>query len=102
MRLILILSIAFSLISCKNKTKKENDEVAASTEEIAELSDNSLIIRGGEHFKSLRQVNCGGDSAEASWSPDGSQLIFQSDYSEWRRECEQMFIMNADQAFEHS
>lgn len=102
MRFTLILSLACLLISCKNEPKKESDEAITSTEEVAELSDNSLIFPGEDHFKSLRQVTFGGDNAEAYWSPDGSQLIFQSNYSEWGLECDQMFIMDADESFEDS
>ena len=36
-----------------------------------------------KHFKNIHQITYGGNNAEAYWSPDGKQLIFQSDYSKW-------------------
>lgn len=103
MRYFLITFIVFSLFSCKNQNKQQDlDE--ASTEEVSESSEDiSLIFPGEEkYFKSLRQVTFGGDNAEAYWSPDGSKLIFQSNYAEWGLECDQMFIMDADESFEDS
>ena len=44
------------------------------------------------HLKNLRQVTFGGENAEAYWSPDGKQLIFQS-----AREgvpCDQEFVFD--------
>lgn len=103
MRFILIFSLAAIMVSCKNEVKNE-DQTAEINTEVSESSDeNSLIFPGEEKFfKSLRQVTFGGDNAEAYWSPDGSQIIFQSNYTEWGLECDQMFIMNADESFEDS
>lgn len=100
MRYFLIFSLALLMVNCKSTTK--NDEAINSTEEVAENDDNSLIFPGEDHFKSLRQVTFGGDNAEAYWSPDGSKIIFQSNYSEWGVECDQMFIMDANESFENS
>src|SRR5258708_4745023 len=46
------------------------------------------------HFADLVQLTHGGQNAEAYWSPDGKRLIFQSTRD--GRECDQMYIMNAD------
>src|SRR6266404_4832724 len=46
------------------------------------------------HFDNLQQLTHGGQNAEAYWSPDGKRLIFQSTRD--GRECDQMYIMNAD------
>ncbi len=34
------------------------------------------------HLTEVRQLTFGGENAEAYWSPDGSELIFQSNSSE--------------------
>ncbi len=44
------------------------------------------------HLKNLRQLTFGGENAEAYWSPDGKQLIYQ-----WAGEgvpCDQQFILD--------
>ena len=86
------------LFSCKTE-KKENviEETKTETTE-----SESLIYPEETHFKSLRQVTFGGDNAEAYWSFDDKQLIFQSNYKNWGVECDQMFLMNIDDTFKDS
>ncbi|MGZ4825918.1 MAG: TolB family protein [Terriglobales bacterium] len=52
-----------------------------------------------KHLRHVRQLTFGGENAEAYFSSDGTQLIFQS-----RRDslqCDQIFIMNADGSGAH-
>ena len=42
-------------------------------------------------FTDVRQLTFGGENAEAYWSPDGSELIFQSTHGEYA--CDQIFRM---------
>lgn len=44
------------------------------------------------HFKSLKQLTFEGTHAEAYFSPDGKQLIFQGR----SKGCDQMYVMNTD------
>lgn len=53
-----------------------------------------LVAGEGEFLANLRQLTFGGQNAEAYWSADGTQLIFQSDLGELP--CDQIFTMNAD------
>jgi TolB protein len=46
------------------------------------------------HFGNVRQLTSGGQNAEAYWSPDGKQLIFQS--TREGHACDQIYIMDAD------
>lgn len=98
MRYFFILLFSLLIISCKNEIKKETE----LPEDIDLQEETSLIFPEEKFFKSLRQVTFGGDNAEAYWSPDGSKIIFQSNYSEWGLECDQMFIMNVDETFENT
>ena len=43
------------------------------------------------HLGEVRQLTFGGENAEAYWSPDGSELIFQSTRTPY--ECDQIFRM---------
>jgi len=55
----------------------------------------SLLAPGEEkHLANIRQLTFGGQNAEAYWSADGTQLIFQSD--EGTLPCDQIFTMKAD------
>jgi TolB protein len=55
----------------------------------------ALLAPGEEKFlANVRQLTFGGQNAEAYWSSDGRQLIFQSDGGELP--CDQIFTMNAD------
>jgi Tol biopolymer transport system component len=47
-----------------------------------------------KHLRNIRQLTHGGENAEAYFSPDGRQLIFQS--SRNGAQCDQIFTINAD------
>lgn len=56
-----------------------------------------LRFDGETHLRNIRQLTFGGNNAEAYWSNDGSQLVFQSDWSEINNQgCDQIFVMNAN------
>ena len=56
-------------------------------------SDN-LSADGEKHLQNIKQLTFGGENAEAYFSPDGKQLIFQSKRD--NLECDQIFTMNID------
>jgi Tol biopolymer transport system component len=91
--IILGLSI---MTSCKNEKKSAN---ANSPKE--ETIHDTLIYPEETHFKSIRQITFGGDNAEAYWSFDDKQLVFQSNNKAWNVNCDQMFLMNVDDTFEN-
>ena len=45
-----------------------------------------------KHLKNIRQLTNGGDNAEAYFSFDGKQLVFQSNYAQWGAQCDQIFV----------
>jgi TolB protein len=45
------------------------------------------------HLKNVRQLTFGGNNAEAYFSFDGQQLVFQSDFADWGAKCDQIFVM---------
>jgi TolB protein len=57
-------------------------------------AQDSLQLAAEKHLKNLRQLTFGGENAEAYFSPDGKQLIFQSTRD--GRECDQIYTMNLD------
>ena len=65
------------------------------------LNEDNLIYENEVNFTSVKQVTFGGDNAEAYWSFDDKDLVFQSNYNKWGVECDQMFLMDVDDTFEN-
>jgi TolB protein len=57
-------------------------------------SDNQLALPTEKHLRNLKQLTFGGENAEAYFSADGKQLIFQS--TREGRGCDQIYTMNVD------
>jgi len=58
------------------------------------LQKDNLTIEGEKHLKNIKQLSFAGENAEAYFSSDGKQLIFQS-----KRDglgCDQIYTMNTD------
>lgn len=58
------------------------------------LQTDNLTIEGEKHLKNVKQLSFAGENAEAYFSFDGRQLIFQSKRD--GRACDQIYTMNAD------
>lgn len=54
--------------------------------------DDRLTVKGERHLKNIKQLSFGGENAEAYFSSDGKQLIFQSKRD--GRPCDQIYSMN--------
>ena len=62
-----------------------------------DATTDSLRYPGEVHLRNIRQLTFGGNNAEAYWSFDNDQLIFQSDWDEINSQgCDQIYVMNAD------
>lgn len=94
---IILVFVAGLFWSCKNENPKTTNEQTTDVK-----TNDSLIYPEETHFKSIRQITFGGDNAEAYWSFDDKQLIFQSNNKEWGVNCDQMFLMDADETFTDS
>ena len=55
-------------------------------------SDNPLQLPQEKHLKNIKQLSFGGENAEAYFSPDGKQLIFQSTRD--GHGCDQIYTMD--------
>ncbi|MEB2774699.1 hypothetical protein SYJ56_05245 [Algoriphagus sp. D3-2-R+10] len=63
--------------------------------EVQSASDSLLLTpEEMKYLKNIKQLTFGGNNAEAYWSFDDSKLVFQSDYSDWGVECDQVFYTN--------
>ena len=90
MRQILVALLLLSF-ACSPKT-----DVQTETELEVHSSSDSLLLTPEEmkYLKNIKQLTFGGNNAEAYWSFDDSMLVFQSDYSEWGAECDQVYFTN--------
>jgi len=90
MKQILIALLLFSF-ACSSKT-----EVQTEIQNEVHSASDSLLLTTEEmkYLKNIKQLTFGGNNAEAYWSFDDSMLVFQSDYSEWGVECDQVFYTN--------
>ena len=80
----------FLLFGCKNTQK-------SITPSSYNPQADSLRFTGEIHLKNIKQLTFGGNNAEAYWSFDNKQLIFQSDWGAINKQgCDQIYIMNAD------
>lgn len=89
--------VALTIVSCKSEKKGNTDADSGATKWV-----DSLIYPEETHFKSIKQITFGGDNAEAYWSFDDKQIIFQSNNTNWGVECDQMFLMNRDEIWNDS
>lgn len=94
MRLFVLVLISIFIFSCNSKKEVSTEEVQ---ENVYDPSTDSLRFEGEIHFRNIKQLTFGGNNAEAYWSFDNRQLIFQSDWDKINPQgCDQQFIMNAD------
>ena len=94
----MFLSISVLVLSCTDSYDNQQEDSDSSTAEAAyDASADSLRFEGESHLRNIRQLTFGGNNAEAYWSLDGTQLVFQSDWDQINDQgCDQIFVMNVD------
>lgn len=81
----------FSLGACAQR------EAPTSTGQTYDPESDSLRFEGEVHLRNIRQLTFGGNNAEAYFSFDDSELIFQSDWEAINPQgCDQQFRMRTD------
>jgi Tol biopolymer transport system component len=84
------------LAACgKNNTEDHADHTSGATKKVeyASLSDSTE-----PHITNVRQLTYGGNNAEAYFSFNNRNVVFQSDYANWGVKCDQIFMMNLAEA----
>lgn len=89
LRIFLLLGVLFSFAACKHS---HDDKEEAHTTGASYTSE--LHYPEETHLKNVRQLTFGGDNAEAYWSFDNKQLVFQATHDKWNTSCDQIFIMD--------
>ncbi len=88
--IFLVLLISGFAFSCSPAPSAEQATDAAETK--AEPTD-TLRYPQEKHLANLRQLTFGGDNAEAYFSFDDEQLVFQATNKSWGVECDQIYHM---------
>jgi len=92
-----IILLAFFFTACEPTESSVSEESETTAADMYDPATDSLRFEGEKHLKNIRQLTFGGNNAEAYWSKDGSQLVFQSDWSEINTQgCDQIYVMNVD------
>ncbi|MEE9350425.1 MAG: hypothetical protein V3U80_10295 [Flavobacteriaceae bacterium] len=91
LKTIFIIAL-LSVVSCKKG--KKADGKSGATKVVKKIHYKKEV-----HFKNVRQLTFGGDNAEAYWSFDDKQLVFQAS-NHWDLKCDQIFVMDA-KSLEH-
>jgi TolB protein len=81
--------VILTLAACSSGEMRTGD---ASAEQSPAVS--RPVETGEQHFRNIRQLTFGGQNAEAYFSPDGTQLIFQRTESD--STCDQEYVINVD------
>src|SRR5574343_342884 len=91
---LILLCLFFGLLTTKNNNLLAADN---SNNTAYDTTADSLRFPSELHFRNIKQLTFGGNNAEAYWSFDSKQLIFQSDWGEINTQgCDQIYVMNAD------
>ncbi len=94
---VLVFGLVVSLFFVACQGPSDSDSASAPDTELAPQDLPDSLDRGYEqevHFKNVRQLTYGGDNAEAYWSFDGKDLVFQASNSAWGVECDQIYVMD--------
>lgn len=95
-RMLIPLALVLLALIVTPGCESPQSEPAAIADAYDPATD-SLRYPGEAHLRNVRQLTFGGNNAEAYWSFDDTQLIFQSDWDRINDQgCDQIFIMNAD------
>jgi len=62
----------------------------------SDLNPETLTYPNEKHITNLKQLTFGGDNAEAYFSFDNKNLVFQATNKKWGVECDQIYTMSID------
>lgn len=94
----LAISLFFSIVACSNPNSNESSQYEDSYTGATQVQ--TLLYPDEKHFKSLTQLTWGGDNAEAYWSFDDSQLVFQATNEKWSAPCDRIYVMDANKSLD--
>lgn len=90
-----LATMIFWICACNTATP-EPKPIEPTVETTKTNESASLLYPGEVNFKNLKQLTFGGDNAEAYFSYDNKQLVFQASNKEWGADCDQIYAMSID------
>lgn len=81
--------IVLAAIGCNTPQTEVVQVPVADTTQV-----DSLVYPQEKHLANLKQLTFGGDNAEAYWSFDNKNLVFQATNPMWGTSCDQIYVMN--------
>lgn len=100
MKNIFLFLVSILVFSCNSGSDKPNSDEHGKADHNTGASKVSKMHYANEtHLKNVKQVTFGGDNAEAYWSFDDKQLVFQVKNEAWGTKCDQIYVMDADEDF---
>lgn len=81
----------FLLIGCQEK--QNSDTTPPPSKTVGLTSTDTLVFPQEKHLKNMHQLTFGGDNAEAYFSFDNQNLVFQATNKDWGAECDQIYTM---------
>lgn len=111
-KLLMALAGSLMIAACSSPSNNDNAAKAADADTTANAKEyvstfdestydreaDSLRYNEEVHLRNLRQLTYGGDNAEAYWSFADDKLVFQSNNPAWGMSCDQIFIMELENA----
>ena len=92
--LILIALSSVGLFSCQPAQQNDVQETETTTEVVETTETLKDHAKEGEvHLKNVTQLTFGGNNAEAYFSFDNKNLVFQAENPAWEVPCDQIFVM---------
>ncbi len=95
MKYLYLFLFSAIFFSCKTDKRENTDADSGATKIVSEIH-----YKEETHLKNIRQLTFGGDNAEAYWSFDDKNIVFQAS-NHWGLECDQIFTMPIDTNLEH-
>ncbi len=86
--------VCFLLFSCG--AGEERKPLQHEPANLDKDKKESLQYEEEKNFRSLKQLTFGGDNAEAYFSFDDQQLVFQATNKKWNAACDQIFVMSLE------
>ncbi len=84
----LLVAVLFSAVGSRARSNAPTSSSAFAN------VNQQLRLPEEKHLRNIKQLSFGGENAEAYFSADGKQLVFQSTRD--GRECDQIYTMNVD------
>ncbi len=90
MRFLLFLLPIIFLISCKSEVNTTTTQKENTGKEVKHIYPQE------KHLANMKQLTFGGDNAEAYFSFDNKNLVFQAANEKWDAPCDQIFMMSTN------